>query len=357
MIMTSGVEATDRAAGTGTRSVGRAETAPQAAAGFSNILACIDNSPQAGVVLDWAAALARRLPASLGTLCVLDTAAGSVAPHDPIGWEMRRIEARSRSERLLDHACAETGREASIEVSIGPFEDRFRARLEAAPVDLCLVGAVGEGRRPNRRLGDTARYIVEAAPCSVLVVPPRAADHAGREPVNVRRLMVPLDCSRRAESALPAAIALAEAFGAEMVMAHALPEPAITEIGPPDAAGIALRREIAEHNQRAAARYMSRLRARLALDRRPIRTLVLNGADPRHRLARAAAEEGADLVVLAAKGAGGYADQALGSVADFLLTHLGRPLLIVRPGAGRRAPAVARRAAPASAEASMRNRS
>ena len=143
--------------------------------------------------------------------------------------------------------------------------------------------------------------------------------------------MVPLDCSRRAETALPAAVALADACGAEIVMAHAVPEPAITEIGPPDEADIALGRSVTERNRKAAERYMSRMLGRLALERRPIRTLIVSGAEPRHQLVRAAQDEAVDLIVLSAKGAGGYADQTLGSVADFLVTHLGKPLLIVRP--------------------------
>jgi nucleotide-binding universal stress UspA family protein len=140
---------------------------------------------------------------------------------------------------------------------------------------------------------------------------------------------------------LPAAIALADASGAEIVMMHAVPDPAITEIGPPDEADVALRRKLTERNLKAAERYMSRLRGRLALERRPIRTLILSGAEPRHQLVQAAQDEAADLIVLSAKGAGGYADQALGSVADFLLTHLGKPLLIVRPGPDRKLPVLA----------------
>jgi nucleotide-binding universal stress UspA family protein len=124
-------------------------------------------------------------------------------------------------------------------------------------------------------------------------------------------------------------------------MAHAVPEPAITEIGPPDEADIELGRSVTERNRKAAERYMSRLRGRLALDRRPIRTLIVSGAEPRHQLVRAARDEAVDLIVLSAKGAGGYADQALGSVADFLVTHLGKPILIVRPGTDRKHPPLA----------------
>jgi nucleotide-binding universal stress UspA family protein len=288
-------------------------------------------------VLAWAAALSRSLNAPLRTLHVLDRSATQGAPEDPLAWELRRREALNHIQALLAAAGEDDIQGAVLDVTVGPFHDRLQAELANGLVDLCVIGAVGEGTQPGGVIGGTARRIVETSPCSVLIVPPKGPDHTGGEATTIRRLMVPLDCSRRAETALPAAIALADACGAEIVIAHAVPEPAITEIGPPEEGDIALSRHVTERNRKAAERYMSRLRGRLALDRRPIRTLIVSGAEPRHQLVRAAQDEAADLIVLSAKGSGGYADQALGSVADFLVTHLGRPLLIVRPGPDRKA--------------------
>lgn len=309
--------------------------------GFAGILACVDGSPHSTDVLAWAIALSRNLNAPLRTLHVLDNSTAPGAPQDPLAWELRRREAQTHIQHLYATAGGDDVDNAALEVAVGPFHDRLQAQLADNLVDLCVIGAVGEGTQPGGVIGGTARRIVETSPCTVLIVPPRGPDDTARGAESVRRVMVPLDCSRRAETALPAAVALADACGAELVMAHAVPEPAITEIGPPDQADIALSRSITERNRKAAERYMSRLRGRLALDRRPIRTLIVSGAEPRHQLVRAAQDEAADLIVLSAKGAGGYADQALGSVADFLVNHLGKPLLIVRPGTDRKHPPAA----------------
>lgn len=359
MVMTSG--ATFRnppdSRETGNPGAVRATTpARQAAASFSSILACVDSSPHAAEVLTWANALARNLNASLRIFHVLDTSSNHAAPHDPVGWELRRLEAQSRLEALLAQAgFRETGT-VGIEVAVGPFQERFQAFLSGCEVDLCVIGAVGEAARPDRVLGDTARRIAETAACSVLIVPPQESGAGGRDAVAPRRLMVPLDCSRRAETALPAAIALADAFGAELLMAHAVPEPAITESGPSEEADIAIREHVAEHNRKAAERYMSRIRARLALERRPHRILIRSGGDPRHQLVKAATDETVDMVVLAAKGAGGYADQSLGSVADFLVTHLRKPVLIVRPGAQGKTATLTHPAVTAGGQNSIRGR-
>jgi nucleotide-binding universal stress UspA family protein len=309
-----------------------ATPARQAGPGFSSILACIDNSRHAIAVLAWAAALARSLDASLRILHVLDTSKDYATPQDPIAWELRQREERSRLEALIAQVDIRGAGPAEIDVAVGQFEERFLSSLAASKADLCVIGAVGDVTRPDRVIGDTARRITETANCSVLIVPPQMPNESAQGGLALRRLMVPLDCSRRAETALPAAIAIADSFGADMVMAHAVPEPSITALGPPDETDMALQREVVEHNRKAAVRYLSRIRARLALDRRPVRTLILSGVDPRHHLLRAVADEEVDLIVLAAKGAGGYTDQPLGSVTSFLVTHLGKPLLIVRPG-------------------------
>ena len=316
--------------------------ARQGAAGFSTVLACVDGSPHATEVLAWAITLAQRLNASLRIFRVLDTSCGHDAPRDPIDWELRRREAQSQLEALLEHAGVSDAGTIRIEVAVGEFQERLQAFLADTAVDICVIGAVGEAERPDRVIGDTARRIVETASCSVLIVPPQASGEAARNAVTLRRLMVPLDCSRRAETALPIAIALADAFGAEIVMAHAVPEPAITDTGPPGEAEVTMRSTVAEHNRKAAVHYMSRLRARMAFDRRPLRTLILSGADPRHQLVNAAISEMAEMIILAAKGAGGYADQSLGSVADFLVTHISKPILIVRPRLDRKASSVDR---------------
>nr|WP_170168775.1 universal stress protein [Rhodovulum robiginosum] len=308
----------------------------QRTAGFSNVLACVDGSPHATEVLAWAIAIARQMHASLQALRVLDLPQESAAPQDPVAWDLRRRKAQSRLDDLLDEAGAGEIGEAGCEVVMGRLHERLQAVLANGTVDLCVIGSVGESAHADHPIGDTARRIVETAGCSVLIVPPGLAGDTGRLAPDVRRLLVPLDCSRRAETALSAAIAIADAFGSEVILAHAVPEPAITEIGPPEEAGVALRGKCAEHNRKAAERYMSRLHARMAMERRPIRTLILSGADPRHRLLTAAADEAPDMVVLAAKGVGGYADQAIGSVAEFLVTHLGKPTLIVRPETGRK---------------------
>jgi nucleotide-binding universal stress UspA family protein len=148
---------------------------------------------------------------------------------------------------------------------------------------------------------------------------------------------------------LPLARRLAEAHDAELILAHVVPAPELTEVGPLDAEDLELRERLLRRNERVAGEYLDRLRARLAETGARVRSLVLRGGDARSRLARAIEREGVDLVVLSAQGHSARADVPLGNVTAYLVAHAVAPLLIVR-----RAAAVAKHRAPRAAREDVR---
>jgi nucleotide-binding universal stress UspA family protein len=118
--------------------------------------------------------------------------------------------------------------------------------------------------------------------------------------------------------------------GAELLLAHIVPQPEITQIGPLSAEDLELRERLVRRNERVAREYLDRLRSRLAEGGVALRALVLRGGDVRGRLAHLVGDEAADLVVLSARGQGGRGDVPCGNVATYLMTHVTAPLLIVR---------------------------
>ena len=67
---------------------------------------------------------------------------------------------------------------------------------------------------------------------------------------------------------------------------------------------------------------------RLASESTPIETMLLEG-DPADQLIEAARQRSADLLVVAGRGAGGFTDLHIGSVAHHLTHHTDRPLAVV----------------------------
>jgi nucleotide-binding universal stress UspA family protein len=140
-----------------------------------------------------------------------------------------------------------------------------------------------------------------------------------------------VDGSARAESAVPLAARVAASAAAELLIAHVVPGPGLTQIGPPDAEDVELAERIAQRNLRVATAYLDRLRARFAATGPAARTMVLRDGDVRTRLERLVEDEAVDLVVLSSHGHTGRAGVPYGSVTADLILQSSVPTLIVRP--------------------------
>ncbi len=301
--------------------------------GVLRVAACLDGSELGERVIPHALGIAGALGAPLTLLRVLECAPTGELPPDPLQWDIRRREARGYLERLARERCGEN-EILEAELIEGQAAEQICLWAGKHQVDLTVLSTHGMGGRTDWSLSSTARKLVDRVPGSLLLVP-TAAPAPGRV-ARYRRLLVPLDGSHRAESVLPLAAQLAAAHRAELLIAHVVPVPELTEIGPLEAEDLELRERLARRNERVANEYLDRLRARLAASDRPVRALVLRGGDVRSRLARLIADEAVDLVVLSAHGRSGRSDVPCGDVAAFLVGNIAIPLLMVRPRPSRR---------------------
>src|SRR5690606_8298805 len=131
---------------------------------------------------------------------------------------------------------------------------------------------------------------------------------------------------------LPLAQRLAATSGAELIVAHIVPVPELTETAPLEVEDVALRERLAERNERVARPYVERVLRRAAEKGLKVRGLVRRGDDVRTSLLNLIADEDIDLVVLSARGQGRNrpSDLPYGDVAAYLMTHSPAPMLIAR---------------------------
>jgi len=314
-------------------------------AAFDRIAVCVDGSEFGERVVLHALAVARAVGASVTLLRVLEGKAAREAPPDALDWDIRRQEARQYLGKLVD-----LGREqvstVDAEVIEGEAAEEICLWAREHDVGLTVLCTHGVSGQTQWNLASTARKLVDGAPGSLLLVP-AAGTTADARVAQYRRVLVPVDGSPRAENVLPLAKRLARAQGSELLLAHVIPVPELTEIGPLDAEDVELRERLVRRNERVASEYLDRLRARLADSDVPVRALVLRGGDPRNRLARLIVDEGVDLVVLSAHGRSARSDVPFGSVTAHLVEHAEAPLLILRS----RPSASMRRVAPQDQEA------
>jgi len=310
---------------------GVAETSRPLVAGDNSskpgILVCVDRSRHARRVLACAGVLAGATGSRLVMMRVLDPHSGNDLPPDPVDWEVRRREAGSALARLAERECVE----AEVVLNEGRPAEEIRHEAERRGAEFIVLGRCGEEVEDMARaagLGPTARAVLEHAQDKVLLVPeggPRAPEY--------RRILVPLDGSCWAESALPTALRLARATGAEIVLAQVVIMPDLVGPTPPEPEDAALRDRMLDRNRRAASAYLERQRAILTEQGIAVHARVLPAADARSVLLRLMQEGAFDLVVLSARGSGyrHLPGTHFGSVAAHLSLHSGTPLLIVRP--------------------------
>jgi nucleotide-binding universal stress UspA family protein len=295
------------------------------AAASSPVLAYVDAEASTQKLVPHAMAIAKALNAPLTLLHVLDLPARADAPADPVEWNIWRQEAHGRVKRIAG-GSGESPLELDIKIAEGRPVDqicRYVRELEASTV---VVGTNDDENATCCELGETARKLIERSRGALFLIPPAVAQVPT---VQYRRLLVPLDGSRTAESVLPLAMRLARAADAELILAHIIPAPEFTEIGPLEADDHKLRQQVSERNERVARKYVDQIRSRLARSGFAVRSLVVRDGDVRSSLSRLLDAEHVDLLIMSAHGRGSRPDMACGSVASYMISHAHIPLLLV----------------------------
>lgn len=155
----------------------------------------------------------------------------------------------------------------------------------------------------------------------------------------IKTILVPLDGSELAEQALPLAIALARASGAELHLMHVFVPYAVRSDMPGTTINSAemerqLEEQSTEYLRETTARVAKELPEHVHAD--PVRTRPLRSPHSEtvavvDRLRRAVARLHPDLIVLATHARGGFGRAWLGSVADSLIRRVNVPTLLVHP--------------------------
>lgn len=142
------------------------------------------------------------------------------------------------------------------------------------------------------------------------------------------RLLVPLDGSALAESALAWAISVAQP-GAELLLLRVVPPPGALR----DAVGNLLvsASEFADRYRSDARETFDHAESTTAIpDGLTVEEIVVASADPAGAILRVAAERDASMIVVASAGRGSLGRITFGSVADRIARQADRPVLVVR---------------------------
>jgi nucleotide-binding universal stress UspA family protein len=295
---------------------------------FKHILVPLDGSPLAECALPHSLSVARAVGAKVTILQVVEQAVAGGRTHsiDPLEWEISKAEAagyvasvgdRLRSAGLEPAAVVLDGHPASQAIAY--------ARDEVA--DLIALSTHGRSGLSGWNTSSVVQKILMRSRTSILLVPayqPLAVDPLD---FHYRRLLAPLDGSKRAECVIPVATALAAQHDSELVLAHAVRSPELSCRAPVSRGDQDLADRLTERNRVEAARYLAELQAQLSV---PAQTRLIVSDRVSATLHQLMADESVDLVILSAHGYSGDARWRYGSVTASFIDYGHRPLLIVQ---------------------------
>lgn len=258
----------------------------------------------------------------------------SIIDQDEDGRALQSEEARVREENLLNTYLREVagdirqhlGIKVETRVAAGSAATVILEEAESYSPDLLVISTHGRSGVSRWRMGSVADKVIRAAACNTLVVGPKAAERTTWIDAHIlepfKSLLVPVDGSALAESALPVAEAFAAAYGAQI---HLVRVAAIPVTG--DGMEGIYTTDLLNDAITSAKEYVQSVATKVSGSDLKTDVLVGNAAA---ELQDYVAANAIDLVIMTSHGRGGFVRTALGSVTDRLLGGAA-PVLVVRP--------------------------
>ncbi|QAT87973.1 universal stress family protein [Corallococcus coralloides] len=293
-----------------------------------------DFSHSAEVALRWLPELRRVGPVELTVAHVYNPATEygrlglSYASQGPEGVEA--ILERELRERLS--RVGEPLAEVRTTPSYGSVVEPLTTLTEAARADLLLLGS--HQRRGLRRVrhGSVSLSALPLAPVAAVACVPVAVQREAEAPVripSIRRVLVSTDFSPLANLAIPHALSLLPP-GGELILVHVMESPipvVYADFWPAMALGT-------DDDEAELRRQLGALVPRDVAGRGiTVRMELLSGVHAAQTLCQAAERYGADIFCMGSHGRTGVSRAVLGSVAQEVVAHSRRPVLVVKHSA------------------------
>lgn len=295
-----------------------------------HVLVCLDSSAYAEEALPFAALIGRKFKSHLELAHVLEASGDGPAPHshDALDWQIARVEAEDYLAGVAGRMDAAPGLVTST-VLQGRAADQIIARAKRDAVDLIILASHGESGPSRWPLGSTAEKIVARPPSSILVVPVAGTGTRPRLPSEIKRVLVLLDGSPRAESVLPLLEWLVQETELHLVLLHVTRSLDVFDQEGGDTEGTEKLKEVEQWNLRRAKRYIAKLQGRLSREGCHAEAIVEQG-DPRQVIPAVAERERIDLIAITSHGCTGDNSRPCGDTAAHLVRNATLPILMVQ---------------------------
>jgi nucleotide-binding universal stress UspA family protein len=294
---------------------------------FKRLMVPLDGSHLAEGALRHATAIALACQAEIQLIRVVERRGGErrMVP-DLLDWQLRMGEARSYLEGIQGR-LHEEGVPSEIVLLEGSPARRIIDYTHKHEGDLLILSSHGRSGLERWNVSGLVQKVIQEAKTSLFLVRAYEEPEWGVGPPGYRRIMVPLDGSKRAECTLPLAESLGRYWDAELLLVHVLVEPRMFRHLPPSTEETAYLQWFVERNQAEAQQYFDELRSRLPV-RSQVRLHV--GEDVVAAFHDIVHRDAVDLLLLTAHGQGCSPHRRYGSLVTGCLLFGCGPSLIVQ---------------------------
>jgi len=319
---------------------------------FNRILVPLDGSPLAEGAIPHAELFARIFGASIILLQVLDPTSYHEMPNavDPLRWQLRKAEADAYMQEIASRVRKNLGEQSlmgeaesksRVDYSIreGKTAENIVDFAHTENIDLLVISTHGLGGLSRWNISSITQKVINMIYLPVLIVRAFTPSITAEPIIRYRRILLPIDSSRRAECSLSAGIELSrgemstsnapEAAGGKSTLFLAavirppelpIPEPLPVEINQ-------LSTQLLEVSHQAVDRYLYEMKERLPVE---CDTCVVESASVASAIQELANQEDIDLVILCAHGYSGNVSWPYGTVTRNYIEHGTKPLLVIQ---------------------------
>lgn len=339
---------------------------------FTRILVPLDGSKLAERAIPHAEQFARIFGSTIVLLQVLDPTSYHENPNpvDPLSWQIRKTEAdmymsgiaAQIRENLTDSSMKAKGKQTKgmdeakdrVEYSIqeGKPAENIVNFAHANTIDLLVISTHGSGGLSRVNISSVTQKVIDLVYLPVLIV--RAYDPTAIENVRIRyrRILLPIDSSRRAECSLSAGIALARgemSMGVvseannhspqqieaatpspktKLILAAVIKQPEIPISEPYPVEIQQLAEQLMLVSRQSVSFYLDEMKARLPVECET--RLIENNSVSSAIQELASQDEEIDLVLLCAHGYTGQTIWPYGSISRNYIEHGTKPVLVIQ---------------------------
>lgn len=296
---------------------------------FKHILLPLDGSSLAERVLPHAISLSKAFDAKLTLLRVVyqvdhKTQLSSV---NPIDWQMRMSEAEAYIDSVKDR-LTKKGVKTRGQVLEGRPAQQIINFAKNKAVDLIILSSHGNSGISGWNINSTVQKVLLRAYMPVMIV--RAYQQLGEEieSVTYKRLLVPLDGSKRAECILPLVQSISETQGSNILLTHIIEDPQLPRRKPVSEDVKSIINQLNEINKLEIETYFDEIIGQFNPDK--VETIIELSEEPTIALHEIIDREDIDLVLLSAHGYSGKGKWPYGKIALNFISFGTTPLIIVQ---------------------------